>query len=135
MEISEKQLNKIEGIAKKYRLKLVLLFGSRVDGKMVHAESDYDIAYLPEKSFDFEKECYLNFEFTNAMPSDNVDTVDLRKAPPLLMKHIINRYQILYEEERNIFNEFEVYAIKRYFEAKPLFKMNEISINNFLQKA
>lgn len=134
MEISQKQLDKIKEIAKKYQLKMVLLFGSRVDGKMVHPDSDYDIAYLPEKSFDFEKECYLNYEFTTVMPSDDVDTIDLRKAPPLLMKQIIGRYQILYESERNVFNNFEVYAIKRYYEAKPLFEMNELSIKKFLQK-
>lgn len=130
MEISQKQLDKIKEIAGKYQLKMVLLFGSRVDGKMVHPDSDYDIAYLPEKSFDFKEECVLNYEFTTVMPSDDVDTIDLRKAPPLLMKQIIGRYQILYEREDNIFNNFEVYALQRYAEAKPLFEMIEITLHN-----
>lgn len=134
MVITEKQSQKIKEIAEKYHLKMVLLFGSRVDEKNIHKESDYDIAYLPEKSFDFNEECYLNFEFTSAMPSDRVDTVDLRKTPPLLMQQIIGRYKILYEKERNTFNNFEVYALQRYSEAAPLFKMIEFSLKKFLNK-
>lgn len=116
MEISKKQSDKIKEIAEKYRLRLVLLFGSRVDEKMIHPESDYDIAYLPEKSFDFQGECYLNYEFTNVMPSDSVDTVDMKKAPPLLLRMIFENPQVLYEADELIFPTYQTYAIRRYFD-------------------
>ncbi|RJQ31015.1 nucleotidyltransferase domain-containing protein [Candidatus Parcubacteria bacterium] len=48
IEITREKREKIKNMAEKYGLKLVLLFGSRVKGK-VHEESDYDIAYLSDK--------------------------------------------------------------------------------------
>ncbi|MFH1233065.1 MAG: nucleotidyltransferase domain-containing protein [Patescibacteria group bacterium] len=134
MKISEKQLNKIKQIAEKYQLKLVLLFGSRVDEKMVYPDSDYDIAYLPEKSFDFEKECYLNFEFTNVMPSDKVDTVDLRKASPLLLKMIFDNAQTLYKEDEMIFPTYQSYAFKKFIESKPLYELKHQRLREKLKK-
>lgn len=123
MEISEKQLYKIREIAEKYRLRMVLLFGSRVDEQYIHPDSDYDIAYLPEKSFDFQEECQLNYEFTNVMPSDKVDTVDLRKTSPLLMRMIFDNAQILYSEDELVFPTYQSYAFKKFIESKPMYEL------------
>jgi predicted nucleotidyltransferase len=38
----------VEKLARKYRLSLVILFGSRVSGR-THPQSDVDFAFLPEK--------------------------------------------------------------------------------------
>jgi len=119
MEIQEKQNKKIEELAGKYGLRLVLLFGSRVSGK-VHKESDYDVAYLPQKNLSFEQEIQINYEFTNIFQRDRVDTVDIRKAPPLLLYAIFKECQILYKEDDLIFPTRRAYAFKRYVEAKPM---------------
>jgi uncharacterized protein len=119
MEISEKQKKRIEEIAQKYQLKLILLFGSRATGR-VHKESDFDVAYLPGKNLDFDQEIHLNYEFTNLFQCDRVDTVDIRKAPPLLLYAIFKECQILYKEDDLIFPTRRAYAIKKYIEAKPI---------------
>ncbi len=45
MEVSTEQQQKLELVASKYHLKLILLFGSVVSGKQ-HPRSDLDIAVL-----------------------------------------------------------------------------------------
>jgi predicted nucleotidyltransferase len=120
MEITEKQTQKIDELAKKYHLKLVLLFGSRVDGK-IHKESDYDVAYLPEKNLSFDEEIDINFQFTLIFrhERDRVDTVDIRKAPPLLLAMIFKKCQVLFQKDNLIFPTYRVYAFKKYLEARP----------------
>lgn len=119
MDLSQSQKHNIEKIAKKYQLKLVLLFGSQVEEK-THSESDIDIAYLSHGLLDFEREYHLNYEFTNLFQKDRVDTINITKAPPLLSYAIFQHPQILYEENELIFPSYQVYAFKKYIEARPL---------------
>jgi len=118
MEITDKQNKKIAEIAKKYQLKLVLLFGSRVLGK-THKESDFDVAYLAGKKLTFDEENLLNYEFTNIFGHDRVDTVDIKKAPPLFFYGIFQDCQILFQEDEMIFPTYRAYAFKKYVETKP----------------
>lgn len=117
-------------IAEKYDLKLVLLFGSRVKGNL-HHESDFDISFLPAKKLTFEEETNLNYEFTNVFGSDRVDTVNLKSAPPLLLKQIIDNCFVLYENRPTVFSYFEAYARQRYQEAVPLFKIHRDYVRRF----
>lgn len=121
MKLSQKQNQKIEEIAIRYHLKLVLLFGSQSENR-IHKESDFDVAYLAENPLDFESEYRLNYEFTNIFQMDRVDTVDLRKAPPLLLYAIFQSPQVLFRENDLIFSLYQVYAFKKYIEARPLFE-------------
>ena len=118
MLLNEKQKQKIKEIAEKYQLRLILLFGSQATGE-IHNESDFDIAYLPAKNLEFEQENYLNYEFTNFFQNDRVDTVDMRKAPPLLFYAIFRRCLILFKENDLVFPTYRAYAFKKYIEAKP----------------
>ncbi|MDP3696928.1 MAG: nucleotidyltransferase domain-containing protein [Candidatus Taylorbacteria bacterium] len=121
IDINEKLKNRVENLAHKYGLNLVLLFGSQAKGQ-THKESDVDVAYVPEKSLDFNQECYLNYEFTNIFRQDRVDTVDIKKAPPLLMYAVFDHPQILFQLDDKIFSIYQAYAFKRYIEAKPIFE-------------
>lgn len=118
MEIVEKQKQKIAEIAKKYKLKLVLLFGSRVTGK-THKESDFDVAYLPAKNLSFDEECYLNVDFTGIFQNNEVDTVDMRRVPPLLLYGIFRKCQVLFAQDVLIFPTYRAYVFKKYVEIKP----------------
>ena len=119
--IIDKQNLKIEEIAQRYCLKLVLLFGSQSSGR-VHKESDVDIAYIPDKSLDFNQEYHLNYEFTKVFQKDRVDTVDIKKANPLLMYAVFQHPRILFQSDESIFSQYRTYAFKRYIEAKPLYE-------------
>ena len=121
MEITHKQKLKIEEIVQKYGLKLVLLFGSQSSG-LIHKESDTDVAYVSLKPLDFKEEYHLNYELTVLFQKDRVDTVDIRKATPLLMYAIFQYPQILFQTNDMIFSKYQAYAFKRYIEAKPLYE-------------
>lgn len=122
MKLTDKQIERIKNIAKSYGLKLVLLFGSQVSQSFLNKESDFDVAYLPEKKIDFQSEYYLNYEFTKVFKSDRVDTVNLKKAAPLLFYAIFQNCQILYEKESLLFPTWRAYAFKRYIESKPFYE-------------
>lgn len=131
MKITVKQKQKINQLAQKYHLKMILLFGSQVS-RDTNQESDIDIAFLSKKNLSFKQEYFLNYELTNIFQNHQIDTTSLRKAPPLLMKEILNNSQVLYQSAPMIFDAFEVYALQRYQEALPLFKIHERAIKNFL---
>lgn len=131
MRISRQQKQDIKKLSHKYNLKMVLLFGSQVNG-LLHQESDIDIAFLPMDKLTFGQECRLNYQFTEIFHNEKVDTTNLQKAPPLLMKQIIDNCQMLYQKEDDVFDKFEVYALQRYQEAGPLFSLHQESIKNFL---
>ena len=46
----------IEKLAKKYRLSMIVLFGSQVSGK-THPQSDFDFAFLSEKKNEPDWNC------------------------------------------------------------------------------
>lgn len=121
MKLTSAQQQKIKKIAQQYRLKLVLLFGSQSEDR-VHKESDFDIAYLAEKTLDFKSEYHLNYEFTNVFQRDKVDTVDLQKVPPLLLYAVFQSPQILFQKNELIFPSYQAYAFKKYIEAGPLYE-------------
>ncbi|MCX6723963.1 MAG: nucleotidyltransferase domain-containing protein [Candidatus Staskawiczbacteria bacterium] len=133
MEISEKQKQKIEGVAKEYNLKLILLFGSQATGK-THKESDFDVAYLPEKNLSFDDEVDINFQFINIFGHDRVDTVDIRKAPPLLLFGIFRECLILYKKDDLIFPTYRAYAYKKYIEAKPFLEKRFKKLSERIKK-
>lgn len=120
MELSEKQKQKIKELAQKYDFLLFLLFGSQVGNKKyLHSESDIDLAFLSTRELSFEEEILLNTEFSGIFKTDRVETVNLKKASPLLLREIVNNFQILYEKERGIFDRLAIYAQKRFLDEYP----------------
>lgn len=122
---------RIAAIAEKYRLSLVLLFGSQATGK-THKQSDVDIAILSEKELGLREMGELSLIFMQGLKAKDVDLVDLKTAPPLLLKQVATNAILLYENKPLVFSTFRVYALKRYMEARPLFKLREESFSRFL---
>lgn len=131
MDIMEIKL-KIEKLTEKYGLSLVLLFGSRATGK-IHAHSDFDVAYLSKKPLDLMDEARLVCDLMPVFRSDKVDLVNLKKAPPLLMKRIFDQHQVLFCADKAQYFAYQMYALRRYIEAKPLFELQALSLKRFLQ--
>jgi uncharacterized protein len=132
MEITEKQKLKIDELSERYQLKLVLLFGSRATGK-INKESDFDVAYLPEKNLSYEQETDINLQFTFIFSHDRVDTVDLRKAPPLLLFGIFKNCQVLFAEDDLIFYRYRAYAIKKYIDAEQFYEEKFDKLKNTIK--
>lgn len=129
-----KQKQQINQLAEKYHLKMILLFGSRVKNK-INKESDIDIAVLPEKKLTFNSEIMINYELTQILRSEKIDLVNLQKAPPLLMKEIIENNEMLYEISPGIYDRFELYVLQRNAEAKPLYQIHKQVLEHFLSNS
>ena len=132
IEINEKLKERVAKLSQKYWLRLVLLFGSQAKGE-ARKNSDIVIAILAEKRFPEEVMIYLNFEFTNILPIDKVDLVDIHGAPPLLMKQIFDSAKIIYQKTPDEYPKFLIYAMRLYKEAKPLFDLRRERINSIIQ--
>ncbi len=123
--------NKITELAKKYGLSLVVLFGSHVTGR-THKESDVDIAFLPVQPLTTPQEIQINYELTLICKTDRIDSVNLRYAHPLLLKEIADQGKILYENTGTEFAELELYALRRYQEARPLYEIRREKLTEFV---
>lgn len=122
--------DKLSPIFKEKGLRLIILFGSAVSGK-INKNSDIDIAFLFDDPVDILK---LTNTVIRLLHTDNVDVVDLRRASPLLKFSAIKKGKPLYEREPGIFNEFSSLAFRRYIDTKKLREANAIVINNFLKE-
>ena len=122
----------VKQLAERYGLSLVVLFGSQATGK-THARSDTDLGFLSErpKSLRETSEMQLAFEETLKLP--RLDFVDLRGKPPLFLKHVALDATVLYEKEDSIFARFKIYALKLYFEAKPLYQIRDAALRRFAE--
>ncbi|HBV01769.1 MAG TPA: hypothetical protein DEF00_05325 [Candidatus Taylorbacteria bacterium] len=116
--------NRIAEIAVRYHFSLVVLFGSQATG-FTHKESDVDVAFLSENKMSFEDEVSLNTDLTEVFKNDKVSTVNFRKAPPLLLKQIVQNAKVLYEKTPHLFDDMLLYALRTYEEAEPLFRLRE----------
>lgn len=133
MKISEKQQKRIDELAKKYHLKLILLFGSRATGK-THKESDFDVAYLPSSNLSFDEETDINFQFIGIFSHDRIDTVDMRKASPLLLFGIFKNCQILFAEDNLIFYRYRAYIFKKYIEAESFYEQKYTKLKKLIKQ-
>jgi len=127
--------SEIKKLAPKYRLSLVLLFGSQASGK-THSKSDVDIAYLTEKEMRPIEEARMALEFSEKLKINvkDLEIVNLKEAIPFLLRQIADKSVLLYEKEPLIFANFKIYAFKRFMEAQKLFKLKEKSLNKFLRQ-
>ncbi|OOP56635.1 MAG: hypothetical protein AYP45_07980 [Candidatus Brocadia carolinensis] len=110
-------------------LRLVLLFGSAVSGKM-HKKSDIDLAFLFDNPVDM---LTLTNRVIRLLHADNVDVVDLKRASPLLKFSAVKSGMLLYEREPGMFNEFYSLAFRIYVDTKKLRDAQAGAIQQFLK--
>jgi len=122
MEINEKQKMRIEEVAKRYQLKLVLLFGSFANGKN-RKDSDLDIAVLDSKKISFNKQLKIIGEFSRIF-GKNIDLTVLNRANPLLLGQI-NKNCVLLHGRREDFLKFKLRAFRLFCDYAPYFEMEK----------
>lgn len=124
--LTKQKKEKIDDVAKKYGLKLLLLFGSQVQGK-TNFDSDFDIAYLPKKSLDGGEEIEMNCDLMDVFQTDKIDQVNIKRANPLLLYEISRNSKLLFGEEME-YLEFKARAFRIYIESQSLFELKSILI-------
>ncbi|KKS35310.1 MAG: hypothetical protein UU95_C0002G0016 [Parcubacteria group bacterium GW2011_GWC2_42_12] len=117
-----RQKFKIAKIAKRFQLKLIVIFGSFADGKN-RKDSDLDIAVLGFKEVSFKEQIGLTNELSHLF-SKNVDLSVLNKANPLLLFEASKKPILLYGS-REEFLKFKLYAFNAYNDYAPYFAMEK----------
>jgi len=122
-----------EKIAKKYGLRLILLFGSAISPK-IHPQSDIDVAVLSRKS-DLSMEDYSNllFDLQKYFPGREVDLVIINRADPLFLKKIVEDCELLYGSPQEL-ARLKIYAFKRYVDHRRYFDLEKKFARNFIKR-
>lgn len=131
MERIDEIKEKASGLAEKYGLDLLLLFGSQVSGK-THKKSDYDLGFISKQYKNLEELVKMEYEISEILKVGKIDLVDLKKAPPLLMKGVADNSLLLYQKEPTLYARFKIYASKLFIEARRLFDLREAVIQKFI---
>jgi predicted nucleotidyltransferase len=107
---------------------LAYLFGSQAEGK-AGPISDVDIAVLLGPQVDreqwFQVQLDLIGELTSLFHRDDVDVVILNEATPVLAYEVVRSGQVLYEAEPGTRVDYEVTALRRYADTKPLRRLQD----------
>ena len=111
----------MKNIAESYGLSLVVLFGSRAEGRE-RKGSDVDIAYLRHEKLSFEDELKLAREMELLFGAPRADIVYIPSASPLFIYLILQDGIVLFEKDSVVFPELYTYAIKRYQDNLPLYQ-------------
>ncbi len=122
MKISNLQKLKIEKIAKKFKLKLIIVFGSFASGKN-RTSSDLDVAVSGMIGVSFSEQINLINEFSRIF-NKNIDLSVLNNANPLLLFEVSKNSILLYGN-REEFLKFKLYAFKSYGDYAPYFEMEK----------
>ena len=109
----------LEPLAKRYGLRLIVLFGSQVSDR-THLESDVDVAVWWTRPLASEQHNQLWMELSGAFQAE-VDLAVLNHAEPLLLYQVARQGKPLYEDQRWAWEEFKGYAF-RYYEDTQKFR-------------
>jgi predicted nucleotidyltransferase len=133
MDIDQK---KIEEIAKKHNLELLLLFGSRAKGT-IHKFSDYDFGYVSANKLDYIKKGDLGADLEKLAESRFVEVVDLKESGPFLLKEVVKNNRVLFAKNY-AYEDFFSSAVRSYLEAGNLFELQKNlyaqTVNKYRQK-
>lgn len=113
---------KIEKIAKKFHLKMIVVFGSFASGKN-RADSDLDVAVLGLKEVSFKDQIRLTNELSLIF-NKNIDLSVLNTANPLLLFQA-SKNSILVFGNKEEFLKFKLYAFSAYNDYAPYFEMEK----------
>jgi uncharacterized protein len=104
---------RLEQIAHRHGVELILEFGSMVTGR-VHPRSDVDLAVLLDRPApSFETMADLRHELQSLHPDREVDVAIINRADPFFLKKITDRCRLLYGSPQRL-AELKIYAFKRY---------------------
>lgn len=104
--LQEKSKKIIKKLAKKYGIKLVMLFGSALKDKKLRFKNDIDIAILADKEFYEDNYSKFRFELSDVadLEKREIDTVPISSQNPFLL------YDIFQEGEPIYYRSEEEYA-------------------------
>lgn len=125
--------NGIRLIAKKYGIKLIILFGSRAKG-ITGLKNDIDIAVLTQKTLNNQKEYNMFQDFIRILKSDNLDIAILNFSSPLLRFQVAKDGKLLYEQKKGDFRKFQLITIKDYWSNWKFSNFQNVYLNKTIRR-
>ncbi|MBM3237365.1 nucleotidyltransferase domain-containing protein [Candidatus Poribacteria bacterium] len=153
---------RLQEIAKKFELDMVILFGSYARGH-ANPESDVDIAvrtklrepkaecgfplfrppacggkeggFGERSEHDWQWEFDLIRDLVFALDCGNLDLVFINSADPLLMFEIATDGIPLYEADDGKFQDFQIYAAKRHHDAFKIYRLEQLYLEGKIEEA
>jgi len=118
IEIDVTQQQELDKIRGKYRIRLILAFGSRVKG-FVHRDSDLDVGVLYNGE---QKPLDVAVDLQKVLHGYEADIVNLNHADPLLLNEVNKGCQLLSGDVTDLQN-FRIHAFHRYQDFKPYLEL------------
>ena len=116
LRLTETAKRTVAAVARKYRLEVVVLFGSRAR-RRASPMSDTDVAVWSASELSMTRHLKLGHELEKALPG--LDLVDLRRAPPLLLGAVAQDGVPLFESRPGAFAEARLKAMNQYLDFRP----------------
>lgn len=114
MQITDKQKKNINQLARKFGLKLAILYGSKAGG-VTNQESDLDLAVMAETKPDLRLFNQLYRAFSEIFQGEAVDVRFLNDADPLFLMQVVKNGCLL-AGSRADFSELKIQANRRYID-------------------
>lgn len=124
IKLTASQKKGLESIRKKYRIRFIIAFGSRIRG-ITHHDSDLDIGVLYKGD---QNPMDLSVELQEVFSPQVVDPVNLNRADPLLLNEVNKGCQLL-AGNRTDYQNFRIHAFHRYQHYKPYLQL-EAQLNS-----
>ena len=120
---------KIEELAKKYKIRFIVLFGSQATGSP-RKDSDFDIAVFMDKFNDLDtyNDVLFGLEKILEVPAEKIDLTNLKTSDPLLRHEITSKGKLLFGNELE-YLEFKAFSFRDYIESRKL-----LDLESFLVK-
>jgi len=132
MQFNKKRLQEV---CEKFGISLVILFGSNAKKKGIKPESDVDIGIqVRDTDIIVKKDLSLLRAFTEAFAHSKIDLTYLNYADPLLLYEIIKDGILMYQDKRGRFAEFKINALKKHFDAKKFYELEDKCLQRFTRR-
>jgi predicted nucleotidyltransferase len=133
MEQPQPQATHLADVARRHGVRLILQFGSTVDG-FVHSQSDLDLALLLDRaSLSLEQLGAMRHELQHCFPDREVDLAIINRADPLLLRKIVERCRLLYGSTKDL-QRLRLYAFKRYQDHRRFLELERQYVNQTLDR-
>ena len=114
-------------IAQRFRIRLILQFGSTVTGT-IHARSDLDLAVkLDSPDVSLHTVLEIHEALQSRFPGRDVDLAILNRADPLFLKKIVESCRMLFGTPRDL-ARLRLYAFKAYQDFRPYLELERQSV-------
>ena len=125
--------NALARLARKHRLGLLVLFGSRAQGR-ARPKSDVDLAYLGSDLRRTPDLLRLWGDCADLFGTERVDLLDLRTADPLPVYEAFRGGRPLYEAKAGLFFDRYSYAARRFADTRKFREAEDEFLDAFLAR-